>query len=107
MASVVERTTKAGERRLFVVFHATDRTTGKRRKHWELQASALKKDANARKAAVEVALRASRGVWPAEVEQAKPLTFAEYRDQWLADRARKVSERVLENDRRTFRLYLA
>jgi integrase len=107
MATVIERTTKGGDRRLFVVFHAIDRKTGKRRKVWELQASSLKKDANARKATVEVALRASGRLWPDEEPQAKPITFAEYKETWLADRARDVSERVLGNDERSFRLYLS
>jgi hypothetical protein len=46
-------------------------------------------------------------VRPAEEPREKPITFAEYRATWLADRARNVSDRMLENDRRTFRLYLS
>jgi hypothetical protein len=59
MATVVERTTKAGARRFFVVFHAIDRTSGKRRKVWESQplASGLR-EAKLRKGQVENALHA-------------------------------------------------
>jgi integrase len=116
MASVVERFAGKGEkkqRRLYVVAWITDRETGKRRKMWELQASTLKNDANARKAKLELELRKSGGLWPTEEteepeEPEEPsVTFAAYRDEWLADRARNVSERQLGNDRDAFRLYLS
>ena len=49
MATIVERQAGTGpekdRRRLYIVFWATDRKTGKKRKVWELQASTLKNDA--------------------------------------------------------------
>jgi integrase len=75
MATIIERTTKSGERRLYVMFSAIDRDTRKRRKVWELVGPyvvggdgqprlAGRKDANLRKSEVEVALGASKGLWP-------------------------------------------
>jgi integrase len=106
MATIVERTTSSGVRKLYVVAWVVDRDSRKRRKLWELQPSPLKKDAARRKAELELQLRASGGLWPIEEQQAAPLTFAAYRDAWLADRARSVGERHLHNNRLAFRLYL-
>ena len=69
------------------MFWATDRTTNSRRKVWKLQSGPSKKNANTRKAEVEVALRASGGLWPAEEPQPEAITSAAYREAWIADRA--------------------
>jgi integrase len=106
MATIVERTTAGGDRKLYVVFHAVDRATGKRRKVWESQASPLKRAALTRKAEVELALRGSGGLWPTEEPQAAPLTFGGYRDGWLGERARSVGERQRENNAWAFAHYL-
>src|SRR5579872_2063730 len=77
MASIIERTTKAGDRRLYVMFSAVDRDSRRRRKVWELVGPMVtgddgkprpagRRDASRRKSEVEVALRASGGVWPVE-----------------------------------------
>jgi integrase len=106
MATIVERTTTAGERRLFVVAWIVDRGSLRRRKLWLQVSPPLKKQALARKAEVEVALRASGGLWPAEEPAAAPTTFGAYRDSWLAERARSVGERQMENNRWAFAHYL-
>ena len=79
---------------MYVVFNAIDRKTGKRRKVWELQASTLKNDANARKAAVELALRASGGLWPAEEPQEAPVTLKTVGDAWLERHRVNLRDRV-------------
>src|SRR4051812_40589078 len=98
MASIVERTTKKGEGRLYVTFGAVDRRTGAKKKIWLLEPTGLLKEARATKARVEVGLRTSGGRWPlADVQVAMP-TFDEYAAAWLERRARQsVSARVLEN----------
>lgn len=111
MAIIVERYTTPrpgetkGERRLYVVFHAKDRTTGKRRKVWELVRGG-KKQADARKAKIETMLYESGYVWPVEEPTEEPVdeqaaqTFAEYVAWWLANRADarlrdgKITQRV-------------
>src|SRR3981189_2185342 len=64
MASIVERTTKKGERRLYVTFRAIERATGTTKKIWLLEPTGLLKEAKATKADVEVGLRSSGGKWP-------------------------------------------
>jgi integrase len=113
MASVVERATAAGERRLFVVFWATDRDTGKKRKIWASCPLAIDdggkvrpfgiKDANLRKAAVELGLKASGGLWPleeAKPEPEAPLTFRGYSEQWLAAHGPSLRPQTLDEYRR-------
>lgn len=99
MASIVERKTAGGERRLYVTFHAIDRKTGKHRKVWELQPSTLKNEANARRAAVEVALRGSGGVWPAEAPQ-DASTFEAYAQRWLETHGKSLRPQTVEEYRR-------
>jgi integrase len=107
MATVIERSAGKGDtrqRRLYVVFWATDRDTGQKRKVWELQASTLKNDANARRAAVEVALRKSGGLWPAE--EPKPetptvVTLEARGEEWLARHKVNLRDRVYENYKRS------
>jgi integrase len=110
VATIVERQAGTGSekdrRRLYVVFWATDRATGKRRKVWELQPSTLKNDANDRKRAIETALRKSGGLWPAEQPQEAPVTVAAYAEEFLAAHARKASDRVVDGYRDTFRVHL-
>jgi hypothetical protein len=73
MASVVERKTGAGERRLYVVFTAKRRSddprgrwkAGDTRKTWELVRGG-KKEAGARKSAIEAGLWKNGGWWPLE-----------------------------------------
>ncbi len=108
MAAIVERSTKGGERRLHITFGAIDRASGERRKVWETQppGSGLR-GAKLRKGQIENALHLSGGIWPAEEPKARAVTFAEYRDAWLADRARDVGERVVSNNEWAFRCYLS
>lgn len=89
MASVVERQTGAGERRLYVVFWATSRSDGKRRKVWD-HVRGGKKEANARKAEIEHGLHNNGGLWPLEPEAEPvetPQAFREYVAWWLENRA--------------------
>src|SRR3954452_17932323 len=98
MASIVERTTKQGERRIYVTFNESDRETGTKKKIWLLEPTGLLKEARATKAKVEVGLRTSGGMWPlAKVKDVMP-TFDAYAAAWLERRARQsVSDRVYEN----------
>lgn len=99
MATVVTRTTGSGARRRYVVFHATDRVTGKRRKVWELVPSGLMDDANGRKAEVEVALRQSGHLWPPEELQPEvtDATIESHGVLWLERHRRHLRDRVYAN----------
>lgn len=109
MASIVERSTGSGERRLYVVFHAIDRDTGKPRKVWERVAGG-KKEANTRKAQIEVALVKSGRHWPAEpkpVPVDAPPTFEAYAWAWLESYARpSLRRRVFSSYETNVRLHL-
>lgn len=98
MASVVTRKTSRGGRRLYVVYRGGDG-----RQRWELVPSGLKKDADARKAAIEVELHESGGRWvpPASVK------FGDYADGWLGRYAKaNVKPRVYANYAASVRLHL-
>ncbi len=99
MATVVTRTTERGEKRRYVVFHAIDRPTGKQRKIWELVPTGLMDDANARKAEVEVALRKSGRLWPAEESQPQvtEATIESHGKLWLERHRGHLRDRVYAN----------
>ena len=100
MAIVVERTTTKGEKRLYVKFRAVDRATGKTRDFWELVPTHRKRDADARKAQVEVELHRSGRLWPADAPkppEPKPETVEERGRRWLAQTNTDVRIRVHAN----------
>jgi integrase len=97
MASIVRRTTSKGEKRLYVKYRAGD---GKQ--HWELIPTGLAKDANARKAEVEIELRRSGGHWTPPV----PVRFDSYADGWLERHKPNLRPRVYVNYETSVRLHL-
>jgi len=110
MATIIERQTERGAKRLYVVFRAIDRETKTRRKVWTLVPSGLRKEATGLRAEIEVGLRRNGGYWPLEApkEEQEPTTFRAYAYQWLENRARhRVSERVYLDYRRTITNFLA
>ncbi len=107
MASIVERATGGGERRLYVAFYALDRATGKRRKVWERVASGVK-EAKARKAEIEVGLGRNGGLWPIDPPAVSaPMTFEVAAQAWLERYAKPhVKPRVYANYAASVQLHL-
>lgn len=84
---------------LFIVFYATDRSTGKCRKVWLPEPTGLVREARALKAEVETGLRRSAGVWPlaAPPTPVEGATLEARGRDWMTRHRPNLRDRVFEN----------